>query len=546
MVQGTTAQAASAGPSIRDRMSFFYLNIGHFLDHLFTLIYATVVSLALIAEWKLTYAELIPFATFGFVAFGLYSLPAGRLADTWSRHGMMVVFFIGIGLASIATSFAQTPLQIAVLLFLVGVLAAIYHPVGLAMVVESVKTQGVGATGTSNGVIWVYLGSGLAILSAAYFVGDSSVWAQRVMAAVGLLLILKGLTMPAAGTGMALGINGVWGNLGVGSAALITGFLIDHGGWMFKSGSWRAAFVLPGLVSIAIGVAYGWLVRDEIAKAMRKAQPAGQPSLAETVLIGYVVPVSVSLAAILAWGYSVLSIAVCLIAGLSAPVIWMLRQRSQPGHAAGKAAMSAEMRATLIRLTAIIFFTAAVSSLVFQSTTFALPQVFKERLGGIANSATLVGTFAFVVFAVASLAQLVVGAMLDIHGPRRVFMAAAAVQVVFFALMPGLYDWPALAVALGFMLGAFGQIPINDYMIGRMATSDMRAQVYAGRYVVSFLVLGATLPFIKWIHGTYGFDVLFRVLAAAAGVIFLAVTLLPRQIPAGGVAAPSARQPAKA
>ncbi len=124
--------------------------------------------------------------------------------------------------------------------------------------------------------------------------------------------------------------------------------------------------------------------------------------------------------------------------------------------------------------------------------------------------------------------------------------AAAAVQVVFFALMPGLYDWPALAVALGFMLGAFGQIPINDYMIGRMATSDMRAQVYAGRYVVSFLVLGATLPFIKWIHGTYGFDVLFRVLAAAAGVIFLAVTLLPRQIPTGGVAAPPRAEPAKA
>ena len=540
------AEASTASPSIRDRMSFFYLNIGHFLDHLFTLIYATVVSLALITEWKLSYAELIPFATFGFVAFGLYSLPAGRLADTWSRHGMMVVFFIGIGLASIATSFAQTPLQIALLLFLVGVLAAIYHPVGLAMVVESVKTQGVGATGTSNGVIWVYLGLGLAILSAAYFIGPGLTWLQAATAAAGLLLILKGLTIPAAGTGMALGINGVWGNLGVGSAALITGFLIDHGGWIFASGSWRAAFVLPGLVSIVIGVAYGWLVRDEIAKAMRKKRPAGQPSLGETVLIGYVVPVSVSLAAIWAWGYSLASIAVCLVAGLSGPVIWMLRQRSQPGSAAGKAAVTAEMRATLIRLTAIIFFTAAVSSLVFQSTTFALPQVFKERLGGIANSATLVGTFAFVVFAVASLAQLVVGAMLDKYGPRLVFMGAAAVQVVFFALMPGLTDWPALAVALGFMLGAFGQIPINDYMIGRMATSDMRAQIYGGRYVVSFLVLGATLPFIKWIHGTYGFDVLFRVLAVAAGVIFLAVTLLPRQIPAGGVAAPPRGEPAKA
>ena len=524
--------ATVTAPTMRERMSFLYLNIGHFLDHLFTLIYATVVSLALITEWKLTYAELIPFATFGFVAFGLYSLPAGRLADTWSRHGMMVVFFIGIGIASIATSFATTPLQIAVLLFIVGVLAAIYHPVGLAMVVESVKTKGVGATGDSNGVIWLYLGLGLAVMSAAYFVRGLGSWAQYGIALAGLLLILKGLTTPAAGTGMALGINGVWGNLGVGSAALITGFLIDHGGWMFKNGGWRAAFVLPGVLSIAIGLAYWALVKDEIAAALKQPRAKGQPSLAETVLIGYLVPVTVSILAILAWGYSIPAIAVCLIAGLSAPVYWSLKA-ARAGNKAASSAMGAEARATLLRLTVIIFFTAAVSSLVFQSTTFALPQVFKERLGGIAGSATLVGTFAFVVFAVASLAQLVVGSMLDTYGPRLVFMAAAFIQIVFFAAMPGLTDWAALAVALGFMLGAFGQIPINDYMIGKMATSEIRAQVYGGRYVVSFLVLGATLPFIKWIHGSYGFDVLFRVLAAAAAVIFLAVMLLPRQMPDG-------------
>ena len=183
-MSATTAPA----PAPRDRLGFFCLNVGHFLDHLFTLIYATVVSLALVKEWKLSYAELVPLATFGFVAFGLYSLPAGRLADNWSRHGMMVVFFIGIGLASIATSFAANPQQIAVLLFVVGVLAAIYHPVGLAMVVESVKTQGAGAGGTSNTVIFVCLGVGLALLSAAYFMGAASPWLQRGMAAVGLLL----------------------------------------------------------------------------------------------------------------------------------------------------------------------------------------------------------------------------------------------------------------------------------------------------------------------------------------------------------------------
>ena len=527
--------ASPATPTLRDRIGFLYLNIGHFLDHLFTLIFATVVSLALVNEWKLSYSELIPFATFGFVAFGLYSLPAGRLADTWSRHGMMVVFFIGIGLASIATSFATSPLQIAVLLFVVGVVAAIYHPVGLAMVVESVRSQGVGADGTSNGVIWLYLGLGLAVLAGAYFVGAQSLWLQRAAAAVGLLLMLKGLTTPAVGTGMALGINGVWGNLGVGSAALITGFLIDHGGWLFADGTWRAAFVVPGVVSIAIGVAYWMLVRDEIARAGRKERAAGQPSLAETVVVGYLAPVGVSILAILHWGYSLTSVVACLVAGLAAPVWWMLRARSA-AKPAGAATVDAPARAALIRVTAIIFFTAAISSLVFQSTTFALPQVFVERLKGIAGSATLVGTFAFVVFAVASLAQLVVGAMLDSYGPRRVFMGAALVQLVFFASMPGLEDWAALAVSLGFMLGAFGQIPINDYMIGKMATSDIRAQVYGGRYVVSFLVLGATLPFIRWIHGTWGFDTLFRVLAAVAGIIFLAVMLLPKQLPTGGTA----------
>ena len=397
----------------RDRLSFLYLNIGHFLDHLFTLIFATVV-LVLIKDWNLSYAELVPYATPGFVAFGLFSLPAGRLADRWSRHGMMVIFFIGIGIASILTGFAQSPLQIGILLFFVGILAAIYHPVGLAMVVDSAK---------------------------------------------------------ASGTGMAIGINGVWGNLGVGCAALLTGWFIDNGGW-------RLAFIAPGIASILIGLAYWSHVKDEIKAAASKPKSAGRTS--------------------------------------------------DP-----TAGMSADARSALIRLTAVVFFTTAVSSLVFQSTTFALPKVFDERLAGIAGSATLVGWLAFLVFAVASLAQLVVGSLLDRLGPRTVFMGVAAIQVVFFALMPGLKDWNAFAIALGFMLGAFGQIPINDYMIGKMAKSELRATIYGLRYIVSFSVLAAALPLIAMIHRNYGFDTLFMVLSAAAAVIFAAVTLLPRQIPDG-------------
>ena len=391
---------------MRERLHFLLLNIGHFLDHLFTLIFATVAALALHREWGLGYAELLKYATPGFFAFGVFALPAGWLADKWSREGMMSVFFVGIGLASIATAFARTPFEVGVGLFVVGVFAAIYHPVGLAIVVEK--------------------------------------WRN---------------------TGMRIAVNGVWGNLGVASAALITGYFIDHGGW-------RTAFIVPGVVSILIGIAYTVLMWPEL-----------------------------------------------------------MRPKPRVKAAAAARVLPADVKALLVRVSAIVFLTTAVSSIVFQSTTFALPKVFDERLGGISVSATAIGGLAFLVFALGSMGQLVVGHYLDRLGPRTVFIAAATIQLVFFLLMPGLADWAALLCAMAFMLAAFGQIPINDYMIGRLADGEWRARIYGVRYVVSFTVLAAALPLIAFVYENWGFDALFRVLAASAAVILAAVLLLPQRLP---------------
>ncbi|MEM7635021.1 MAG: MFS transporter, partial [Pseudomonadota bacterium] len=360
----------------------------------------------------------------GFIAFGLFSLPAGWLADKWSRDGMMVVFFIGIGLSSIATSFASTPLQIGFGLFVIGMFAAIYHPVGLAIV-----------------------------------------------------------TMTWRNTGMRIAANGVWGNLGVACAALITGYLIDNGGW-------RMAFILPGVFSIVTGLAYLALRHDAIRADRLTVQSVGHFSAA---------------------------------------------------------APSPANRTLLMRVSAIVFLTTAVSSIIFQSTTFALPKIFDERLQGLAGKlaawtdiigatgksdvATMIGSLAFIVFAAASIAQLVVGSMLDRYGPRLVFITVAVMQLVFFLLMPGLTDGMALAVAIGFMLGAFGQIPINDYMIGKMASGPYRARIYGVRYVVAFSVLAVSLPLIAFVYEHWGFDMLFRILAAAALVILCAVAALPRKLP---------------
>ena len=100
------------------------------------LIFPTVV-LSLEAFYGRPYAELIALGTPCFVAFGVFSLPAGWLADRWSRRNMMVVFYAGCGVSLIAAAFAPNLIMLAVALFLLGVFAAIYHPVGMAMLIEA-------------------------------------------------------------------------------------------------------------------------------------------------------------------------------------------------------------------------------------------------------------------------------------------------------------------------------------------------------------------------------------------------------------------------
>src|SRR5689334_22233714 len=172
-----------------------FINLGHLLDHLAMLVFPTAV-VALARDWNLPYSELLPLALGSFIAFGVFAIPAGWLADRWSRYRVMAVFFFGIGVSLFATGLSQAPWQIAVGLTITGAFAAIYHPVGIAMLVVSPEKMG-----------------------------------------------------------RMLGWNGLWGNLGLAFAALITGALVDLAGW-------RAAFFVPGAFCVLAGFAYLLLVKD--------------------------------------------------------------------------------------------------------------------------------------------------------------------------------------------------------------------------------------------------------------------------------------------
>ena len=124
-----------------DRSRILFINVGHGLDHLFLLLYPTVV-LTLEGVFDRSYGELLSLAVPGFIAFAAGTLPAGWLGDRWSRPGMLAIFFVGIGASAILTGFARTPFELAVGLTLIGLFASIYHPVGIAMLVEGREKVG--------------------------------------------------------------------------------------------------------------------------------------------------------------------------------------------------------------------------------------------------------------------------------------------------------------------------------------------------------------------------------------------------------------------
>ena len=163
-----TIDASPADDLARRRLAIGFLNAAHGLDHFVILIYPTVV-IELSVAYGRSYADLIALSTASFIAFGFFSLPAGWLADRWSRRNMMVAFYLGCGLSLIGAAFAPTLATLAVALFVLGVFAAIYHPVGTAMVLEAATQRG--RTLAFNGVcgnVGVALAAGVtAALTAA-------------------------------------------------------------------------------------------------------------------------------------------------------------------------------------------------------------------------------------------------------------------------------------------------------------------------------------------------------------------------------------------
>jgi MFS family permease len=388
------------------------LNIGHGLDHLFLLIFATAVA-AIAAEWGMAWQDLMPYTVGAFVLFGVGSLPAGRLGDLWGRRAMMIVFFVGIGAAGLLVAAARGPWSLAASLTLMGAFAAIYHPVGIPMIVQGSKNPG-----------------------------------------------------------FTIGVNGLAGNLGIAAAALITGFLVKLVGW-------RAAFAVPAAFALVCGALFAWLVpREEVAPARRARKTLDLP------------------------------------------------------------------REAMMRIFLVMTLAAISGSLIFNFTTNGNGRLLAERLAGVVDDPATLGILLAVVYTVASLAQLIVGKLIDRYPLKRVYLPIVAAQVPLFLLAAHASGWALYAAAVLFMLFVFGAIPFVDAMIVQYVDDRMRSRVSGMRLAVSFGVSALAVYALGPVVKAAGFTVLLTMMAAISLLSALFVSFLPGE--AAAVETPATEAPARA
>jgi MFS family permease len=371
------------GDETRRRLTIGFNNLAHGVDHYVMLIFPTVV-IGLEAVYGRAYSELLVLGTASFFAFGIFSLPAGWLADRWSRRYMMVAFYIGCGLSLAAAALSPNFIMLAVALFALGVFASIYHPVGTAIVVAA-----------------------------------------------------------ATNRGRTLAFNGVCGNLGVSLAAGITAVLTAWVGW-------RGAFLVPAVLCVAAGVAYLILVPDD-------------------------------------------------------------RQQKAGRSAAPDVRLSMGVMVTVFALFILIGTTAG---LVFNTLTIALPKLIDERISGI--SLVEIGSIATAVFLCGAVAQLAVGRIIERYPAHLVFAFTGLMQfigIVWVVYATGYALLAALAFSIAFI---YAQVTVNDFVIARYTADAWRARVYAVRYFITYLISGAAISMIAFLHSRGGFGLVLGVTAIIA------------------------------
>lgn len=389
-------------PARQSKLVFGFAAAGHFLFHVLVALYLTIV-LVLEIEWRRSYDELIALWTLGALLLGLAAPLAGWLGDRWGNGRVMVIFFLGIGAATLSCGLVEDPESLMLALGLMGLFGAIYHPVGTAWLVANSRAQG-----------------------------------------------------------KAIGLLGLSGSLGAAFAALVAGLLTDLI-------SWRAAFVVPGLLSATIGLAlWRLLAKGHIVERREDAQPHPEPD-----------------------------------------------------------------RTAVRRAFAALAVTLSLTTVIYHAVSTLLPKWLERALSPDLDQDILaLGATVTLVYLLGASSQLLGGHLCDRGSAKTAYVASYALKLAALAAAGAVAGWPVVIVAVLLIFALDFSAPVETVLIARFSPNRRRGLAYGLRNGIAIVAAPLGVQLVSQLYSpSAGFDDVFLLLCGLTLFVLLAALALPSDKP---------------
>jgi MFS family permease len=258
--------------------------------------------------------------------------------------------------------------------------------------------------------------------------------------------------------GIALGINSVFGNAGIAIAPVFVGLMIDYV-------TWRAAFIIPGVLSIFVGAGLllvwraGW-IRD----VTKDRTPTDVPD-----------------------------------------------------------------SSAFVRVFIVLTITMTCTGIVYIGVTNTMPKLLEMGLSAsLAASYTEIGVFVGIISGLASLSSIFGGWMADRYSARSIYIIFWALQIPILFSIGSLTDLLLLVVTLLVMIFMLAFSAAENMLVAQYTLFRWRAVAYGAKYVLALGVGGLTVHLAGWLFDRNGnFGVLFALFGGAAILAAAAAFVLP-------------------
>ena len=177
-----------------------------------------------------------------------------------------------------------------------------------------------------------------------------------------------------------------------------------------------------------------------------------------------------------------------------------------------------------------------LESALFCLRKFRLPKLFVERLSELTRSPALLGVIAACFYVFGAMTQYTIGKLIDRYSLKAVSLPLSFMLAPFLYLAATLSNLPLILAAIGIVMGAFGQVTIDDAMVGKYASEEGRSRAYAVRHFVGFTAAGASVGLVAWLYEQGGFVTILHAFSALCLWVIAAAIILPAEIkvPAAG------------